>query len=505
MKPPRAPDPARRRAMLALGALGPLAACAPLGSGTPQPTPTPSAASEADPLAAWLQQARPPQREFRAAWVATVVNIDWPSRRGLDAAALRAEIRQLVSQARSLGLNALILQVRPAADALYPSSLEPWSEFLTGRQGQAPEGEPGYDPLADWLLQAHAQGLELHAWINPYRAGHPSERSPRDAQHISRRRPDLVRRYGEQLWLDPAEPEAAAHTLAVCEDLLRRYALDGLHIDDYFYPYPLLDAAKRPLPFPDDPSWQRHGQGQADRAAWRRAAVDALVRELHALVRRLRPAARFGISPFGLPQTANRPAGISGFSQYEQLHADVERWLREGWLDYLAPQLYWPRAQAAQAFEALLRAWQALNPMQRCIWPGLFSSQVGEAEGGWAAEEILGQIEAERRLSAPGRGGQLHFSWAALAQNRRGLAQQLQAKAYADAALPPSMPWLDKQAPPAPPLPGAGLLWRSRGGQWTWERRWPDSPPLQAAAGESWLWQDLTPGLAPGPPRAWPR
>ncbi len=397
----------------------------------------------------------PVPREFRGVWVATVANIDWPSRRGLPAEQQKAEIRQLLDTAVALQLNAVVLQVRTSGDALYASTLEPWSEYLTGVQGQS----PGYDPLAVWLEESHARGLELHAWINPYRARQSGGRSAAAATHVSRAHPEWVRTYGDQLWIDPGEPEAAAHTLAVCRDLLSRYAVDGLHIDDYFYPYPVQDAAKQEVDFPDEPSWSRYVAqgGRLTRADWRRDNVDRLVEQLHALVRECRPTARLGISPFGLPRPDLRPAGIEGFSQYDKLYADVELWLARGWLDYLAPQLYWPRAQKPQAFETLLRSWQGLNAQQRHIWPGLFTSRAVTDAAGWAPEEIAAQIEICRL--PPVSGGHLHFSMVPLAQNRRGLTQQLRQGVYAQPALPPATPWLSA------PACGPVQLLRLRDGQ----------------------------------------
>jgi uncharacterized lipoprotein YddW (UPF0748 family) len=277
--------------------------------------------------------------------VATVANIDWPSRPGLPAAAQQAEALALLDRARAIGLNAIVLQVRPAADALYVSALEPWSEVLSGTQGRPPE--PPYDPLAFWVDEAHRRGLQLHAWFNPYRARHGRARGALAAMHIATRRPELVRRYDGLLWLDPGEPDAAAHTLAVVADVLRRYDIDGVHIDDYFYPYPAADQ-----PFPDDAPWLRYlkAGGTLARDDWRRDHVDRLVLALWQTVRTTRPQALLGISPFGLGRPEWRPPGIEGFSQYHRLYADVERWLAEGWLDYLAPQLYWPIARPAQSF-----------------------------------------------------------------------------------------------------------------------------------------------------------
>lgn len=431
-----------RRLTLATLAAAPLSALA--GCAAVAPPPSPPVDMAPDALLPAALQPPPAPRELRGAWVATVANIDWPSRPGLGQATQRAEALALLDAAAGLRLNALMLQVRPAADAIYPSALEPWSEYLSGTQGQAP-GE-GFDPLAFWLAEAHRRGLQLHAWFNPYRARHSAARSAPAPTHVALRQPELVRRYGDQLWLDPAEPGAAAHTLAVVADVLQRYDLDGVHLDDYFYPYPVREgqgAAARDLPFPDDAAWARHLQqvkaGLAEalpRDDWRRAQVNALVVALQQTVRRLKPAARFGISPFGLPQPAARPPGISGFSQYDKLYADVERWLREGWMDYLAPQLYWPRARAAQAFDSLLGAWAGLNPRGLGLWPGLFTSKVGAPQQAWPADELLGQVTLLRER--PAAGGHIHFSLIALAQDRGGLATRLRDGPYQHAALVPA-------------------------------------------------------------------
>lgn len=463
----------RRHSLVALAALS---ACA-----MPPVAPPGSRVREAAELATTAPQI---DREFRAAWVATVANIDWPSRKGLSADAQQAEVRAIVARAVQLGLNALILQVRTSADAFYPSRLEPWSEYLTGTQGT----DPGYDPLAYWLEQAHGAGLELHAWFNPYRARQSAAQSSEHASHLANTRPDWVKRYGRQLWIDPGEPGAAAHALAVFREVLSRYPIDGLHIDDYFYPYPEKDEAGNEIDFPDEPSWLAHGLASGlTRADWRRRNVDELVKAIYQLLRELRPQARFGISPFGLMKPAERPPDIQGFSQYDQLYADVERWLAEGWLDYLVPQLYWPRAQTAQAFQPLLETWHKLNTRQRAIWPGLFTSRINDTPASWLPEEISAQIAICRQLSpAHGPGsGHVHFSMVALSEDRKGIAAHLQAQSYSAPALPPQLPWLPDSAPPPLQLspvqrlggperwrlegaPNARrlLLWWRVGGQW---------------------------------------
>ncbi len=325
-------------------------------------TPTPESAPMHD-------MAPPPApREFRAAWVASVANIDWPSRAGLTTAQQQEEIVRIVERAQSLRLNALIVQVRPAADALYASAFEPWSEYLTGEQGKAPE--PFYDPLAFWIAEAHRRGIELHAWFNPYRARHSSARSRLAAGHVANTAPAIVKAYGEFLWLDPGEAEASRRTLQAIVDVARRYDIDGVHIDDYFYPYPVVAPdGTRDLDFPDEPSWQRYvnAGGTLARDAWRRRNVDDLVERINIEVHREKPWVRFGVSPFGLGRPDRRPPGVAGFSQYDKLHADVERWLAQGWLDYLAPQLYWPIDAPAQPFGVLLDYWRAHGARPRSL------------------------------------------------------------------------------------------------------------------------------------------
>ncbi len=434
----------QRRSLL-LASAG-LAACAPLPSVKQQAGPELLPAPELATLAPTAP------REFRAAWVATVANIDWPSRKGLSSAEQQAEVLALLDRACELKLNAIILQVRSSADAIFPSALEPWSEYLSGTQGQAPE--PFYDPLALWVSEAHRRGLELHAWFNPFRARQSAAKSPAAPLHLSRSQPSWVKQYGDQQWIDPGEPAAAAHTLALIADVLQRYDIDAVHIDDYFYPYPVLDPlGKQEIDFPDEPPWARYtqGGGQLQRADWRRQNVDQLVQGIAELVRASKPGVRFGISPFGLPKPALRPPGIAGFSQYDKLYADVERWLSEGWLDYLVPQLYWPIAQKPQAFGVLLEAWHAQNPQRRHIWPGLFSSKITDKADSWPVDEILQQVELLRQRR-PGS-GHAHFSMVALLQNRRGLADALIAGPYAEAALVPATPWLGGAEPQASALP----------------------------------------------------
>jgi uncharacterized lipoprotein YddW (UPF0748 family) len=341
-----------------------------------------------------------PRREFRAAWIATVANIDWPSKPGLPADRQRAELVTLLDRAADTGLNAVILQVRPCADALYDSPLEPWSEYLSGTMGEPPD--PPYDPLAFAVAEAHARGLELHCWFNPYRVRHSDAAGPVASTHASVSLPGVVRRYGKFLWFDPGEPVAADRFIEVVRDVVRRYDVDGVHIDDYFYPYPVKEEG-RELPFPDADSHARAMAtgGLADRAAWRRDNVDRLVERLWREVKERKPHVLVGISPFGIWRPGH-PPGIKGLDQVAALNADPRKWLREGWLDYLAPQLYWRIDAPAQGYLQLLAWWADENIRGRGLWPGNYTSRIRQdptaatTANVWEAEEILRQVEATR-------------------------------------------------------------------------------------------------------------
>jgi uncharacterized lipoprotein YddW (UPF0748 family) len=388
------------------------------------------------------------RREFRGVWVASVANIDWPSRPGLSSREQRLELRAILDRAVKLNLNAIILQVRPACDALYPSKIEPWSEFLTGEMGKAPK--PFYDPLAYAISEAHKRGLELHAWFNPYRASHPSFKSEISPGHISKRRPELVKRYGRYLWLDPSRKEVQDYSIRVILDVVRRYDLDGVHIDDYFYPYKERDSLGNILDFPDEDSWQSYIQtgGQMTRDDWRRENVNAFVKRLYRQIKSSKFWVKFGISPFGIWRPGN-PPGVQGMDAYAQIYADSRLWLEEGWVDYYAPQLYWRIEQTAQSYSTLLQWWVEQNRKRRHIWPGSFTSRVGNSgSNNWLATEIVEQVQTAREQ--PGATGNIHFSMKALMDNRGGIADSLQKEVYAQPALIPASPWLGRHSLSAP-------------------------------------------------------
>jgi uncharacterized lipoprotein YddW (UPF0748 family) len=351
--------------------------------------------------------------EFRGAWVASVHNIDWPSAPGLSAATQRVELRAILDRAVQLKLTAILLQVRPASDALYESQQEPWSQFLSGRQGVS----PGYDPLKFAITEAHARGIELHAWINPFRAA-SNAKGYLDGHHVAKQHPEWVRRFGAQLWVDPGEPAARAYVLGVIRDIVRRYDIDGVHIDDYFYPYPVKGVS-----FPDELTWERYGSKSGlSRAEWRRDNINTFVRSMYRIVKETKPTVRVGISPFGIWRPGVPPTTEAQLDAYGQLYADSRKWLAEGWCDYMAPQLYWSIQPAKQSFPVLLDWWRAQS-RGKPVWPGIATDRIGAKR---PAREIMDQIALTRRgTNSPGH---IHWSMKALMQNRGGIADLLRAE-----------------------------------------------------------------------------
>lgn len=373
-------------------------------------------------------------REFRAAWIATVANVDWPSRPGLPAALQQRELRTMLDRCVALNLNAVILQVRPHGDAIYPSELEPWTAYLSGSQGQAPA--PTYDPLAFAIEEAHARGLELHAWFNPFRASHPSDQSPRDRQHFASRYPEHVVRYGKYEWMDPSSDAVHAHAIAVVCDVVRRYDIDGVHMDDYFYPYPIRENG-RAVPFPDANRHAAYRQagGTLELSDWRRDNVNRFVQRLYASVKAIDPGARVGISPFGIWRPGH-PASVKGLDAFDAIYADARHWLQQGWVDYLAPQLYWASDAPEQAFEPLLRWWIAQSTDARPIWPGLAAYRMGDASKGFGTHELTRQIRTVRSLS-PTVPGFFLFSAKVLIDEAGPAYRDLTGGVLADQTLPP--------------------------------------------------------------------
>jgi uncharacterized lipoprotein YddW (UPF0748 family) len=355
--------------------------------------------------------------EFRGAWIASVFNINFPSSAGQPAEAQKAKAIAILESAKAAGLNAVLLQVRPESDALYPSELEPWSRYLTGTQGRP----PGYDPLAFFIAEAKKRGIAVHAWINPYRAA-ANAGEARAANHISKKFPQFAYRIGSVLWMDPGAPQVQRHIVAVVRDLLSRYDIAGVHLDDYFYPYPTDSGAV--YPFPDDRTYAayRASGGTLDRADWRRNNAHVLIRALGEAVHSTKPGALFGVSPFGIYTKGSPPDVKAGVDQYHQLFSDPLKWMREGWVDYLAPQLYWAEG-GPQSFSSLLRWWRSpqANPREVPIWPGIAIDRM--SSHGWPASEIATQLNLEKSIAPRGRGGFLLWNIGPLTKNTKGILQ----------------------------------------------------------------------------------
>jgi uncharacterized lipoprotein YddW (UPF0748 family) len=351
---------------------------------------------------------------MKGAWVASVYNLNFPSKGGLSVETQKAQIREIVSTAARTGLNALMVQVRPECDALYPSRIEPWSRFLTGTQG----ANPGYDPLFYFIQEGNRQGIAIHAWINPYRAA-TNFAEPCAANHISRQLTGCVRRIGNSLWLDPGEPAVREHTVAVVRDILQRYAVAGVILDDYFYPYP--GRAYPRGSFPDHSSFSKYGGGmEVDN--WRRQNVNKLVQDLHQAIEETRPGALFGVSPFGIYSSGSPADVVVQLDQYRDLYADPVNWLQRGWVDYLSPQLYW-RDKSAQSFSALLRWWRSsqVNPRGIAIYPSIALDHLGGSYG-WPSSEIASQLAIEVMTKPRYSGGFVLWNVGALMENKKGVA-----------------------------------------------------------------------------------
>lgn len=418
---------------LLVGATVLLAAC---GGGTSvvgPVTPPPPAPDTAAPAI---------QREMRGVWIATVANIDWPSRSNLSADQQKAELMDLLDRAAGAGLNAVMFHVRPAGDAVYASTLEPWASMLSGTQGV----DPGYDPLAFAVQQAHLRGLELHAWVNPFRAGNSRDTAKLAATHQFNVRRNLMAVYGAQLWFDPGEPAVHDHAMRVIADIAQRYDVDGIHADDYFYPYQENDATGKLIDFPDSASYARSGSTLA-RADWRRANVDRFVERMYREVHAIKPLVKVGLSPFGIWRP-NNPVGVSGLDAFATIYADSRKWLQQGWVDYLAPQLYWA-ISGAQSYPALLDWWLAQNSMSRFVWPGLATYRVNDGTASaFSSAEIPNQISATRTRAA-GNGHLLYNATTTLKKSGGAVVATL-APLYSTRALVPAFSWLDGTPPPAP-------------------------------------------------------
>lgn len=414
-----------------------------------------------------------PARELRGAWIATVHNINWPSEPGLPATRQKEQLLRLIQSAHDVGINCLIFQVRPAGDAFYESTLEPWSPYLSGLMSLPPS--PRWDPLAFAIEEAHKRGMELHAWFNPFRALAGDKHKPSN-DHIRRLNPEWTVAYNKDVWMNPGIPEVRQRAIDVMLDVTRRYDVDGIHMDDYFYPYPVNGADGKPLPFNDAEAYAKYnslGGLTLSLSDWRRQNVNEVVQKTYAGIKGIKRTVKFGISPFGLWRP-NYPEGTGGgLDPYEHLAADSRKWLQQGWVDYLTPQLYWTIDRPKLGFATFYDWWLGENTAGRHIWPGMNTSKVGDDRN---AGEIMKQISILRERGLKMTPGHFHWNFGALDKNLGKVGTMTKERAYNVVALPPASPWLSNVALPAPKLEksadGQRLSWSFHDPRWEGYSRW---------------------------------
>lgn len=379
-----------------------------------------------------------PKPEFRGVWIASVDNIDWPRRNQWNTDAQKTEfIRQLDLHQRN-GMNAVIVQVRPAADAFYPSPYEPWSQWLTGVQGKPPV--PYYDPLEFTIQEAHKRGFEYHAWVNPYRANFSVGKSSIAPAHITRLHPEWFLQYGNTLYFDPGNKDAQHWVVDVITDMVSRYEIDAIHMDDYFYPYRI--AGKE---FPDTASYRKYGNGMK-KDDWRRSNTDSIIVKLSRAIKETKPWMKFGISPFGVWRNQDKdPLGSptrAGVTNYDDLYADVLLWLRKGWIDYVSPQIYWEFTQPNAPFQPILKWWNE-NTYGRHCYIGMGIYRAGSSAAWKDSTQLTRQIDSTRVM--PNVQGQIYFSSTTFDRNPNGWNDSLRNNYYRLPAPIPEMPWLPKK------------------------------------------------------------
>lgn len=386
-----------------------------------------------------------PKYEFRAVWIATVDNIDWPSYGNTNTENQKAEFIRILDMHQRNGMNAVVVQVRPSGDAFYPSQYEPWSQWLTGTQGKPPS--PYYDPLQFMIEEAHKRGMEFHAWCNPYRAVFNIRSSSIAANHISRIHPEWFLTYGDKKYFDPANKAAQDFVVDVIRDIVKRYDVDAIHMDDYFYPYRIPGKE-----FPDAASYARSGS-KLNKDDWRRSNVDSIIRKLSNVIKEENKLCRFGISPFSVWRNKDKDPvrgsdSRAGQTNYDDLYADILLWLEKGWIDYVTPQLYLEIGHDKIAYEKLLD-WWSRNSFGRHIYIGHGLYRVEERAAAWKnTNELPNQIKLLRRY--PNVQGSVYFSSRSFNRNPNGWNDSLQNNYYKYPALLPPMRWIDNEKPWAP-------------------------------------------------------
>ncbi len=384
-----------------------------------------------------LMAQKAPKREFRGAWLHTVSG----GYKGMGTAEMKKLLIEQLNSLQEAGINAIVFQVRPEADALYKSNLEPWSRFLTGVQGQAPS--PEWDPMAFMIEECHKRGMEFHAWVNPYRVK-TNLKSTLAPNHIYWKHPEWFVEYGNQLYFDPGIPESRKFIGKVVKDIVGRYDVDAIHMDDYFYPYPI--AGKD---FPDDLSFARYGMGFSKKQDWHRDNVNVLIKELHELIRSEKPWVKFGISPFGIYRNKkNDPNGseTNGLQNYDELYADILLWVNKGWIDYSVPQIYWEIGNPAADYEKLV-AWWAKHASNRPLFIGqdVMRTVKNADKQNPSINQMPRKMELQR--SYPAIGGSCQWSAVSVIANPGNYRDMLIHNYHKYPALLPAFPFIDDKAP----------------------------------------------------------
>ncbi|MEO6220677.1 MAG: family 10 glycosylhydrolase [Ginsengibacter sp.] len=395
----------------------------------------------------YYQSLAQPKHEFRGVWVATVDNIDFPSTKYLSAHGQKAEFINLLEMHKRNGMNAVVVQIRPATDAFYPSPYEPWSEWLTGKQGTPPV--PYYDPLEFMITETHIRGMEFHAWMNPYRAVFNTSKSSISPTHVTKMHPDWFLDYGGKRYFDPGNKEAQQFVTTVVRDVVSRYSIDAIHFDDYFYPYRI--AGKE---FGDAQSFKKYGKG-LDKESWRRSNVDSIIVMLKRVIKQENKYCKFGISPFGVwrnidkdPEGSNTKAGQTN---YDDLYADILLWLKMKWIDYVAPQIYWEFGQKAVGYEVLIDWWaKHAYGRQMYIGQGIYRSMESKSYAWKNVNELPNQIKRLREY--PQVQGSIFFSSASFTSNPNGWSDSLRNNYYRYPAIVPPVLWIDSIKPSRPVL-----------------------------------------------------
>lgn len=402
------------------------------------------------PLPSDAANSVPPKREMRAAWIATVQNSDMKA--GMNKSQYTAWVRQTLDQLKASKFNAVIYQVKPASDALYPSKLAPWSSYITGKkQGTS----PGYDPLLIMIQEAHSRGMELHAWINPYRVTMPEQAlTSLSSQNAARKNPGWVVKYGKQYYLNPGLPEVQNYLISSIKELVANYDIDAVHMDDYFYPYKIKNES-----FPDQAAFKKYGKSFKNIADWRRNNVNQLVKNIYSTIKATKPHVQFGISPFGVWRNKSLdPTGSAtqaGVNNYDDLYADTRTWIKQGTIDYITPQIYWSKKLSAAKYHVLLNWWSnevktyaKVHPVH--LYTGLADYKVGQdSDPAWKNKmELPNQIVSNRADKMAK--GQMHFSLKSIQKNSLGYATILKQQLYNYTAMTPEMAWKDAAQPGKP-------------------------------------------------------